>query len=47
MGYDVGDAWRRLTGNIGKRGASIGHLGKNKPNLNQCGQLVSDRTSRI
>ncbi|MBR3258422.1 MAG: molybdopterin-dependent oxidoreductase, partial [Eggerthellaceae bacterium] len=28
-----------LTGNIGKRGASIGHLGKNKPYLNQAAML--------
>ena len=39
---EMGHAWATLaslTGNIGKRGASIGHLGKNKPNLNQAGNL--------
>lgn len=39
---ELGHAWgtlAALTGNIGKRGASIGHLGKNKPYLNQAGNL--------
>ncbi len=39
---ELGHAWgilASLTGNIGKRGASVGHLGKNKPNLNQAGNL--------
>ena len=36
----VGMTWAclaALTGNIGKRGASIGHLGKSKPTINMAG----------
>ena len=39
---ELGHCWgtlAALTGNIGKRGASVGHLGKNKPYLNQAGNL--------
>ena len=39
---ELGHTWgilASLTGNIGKRGASVGHLGKNKPYLNQAGNL--------
>ncbi len=39
---EMGMTWATLaslTGNIGKRGASIGHLGKNKPSINQAGIL--------
>lgn len=39
---EMGHTWgilASLTGNIGKRGASVGHLGKNKPYLNQAGNL--------
>ena len=39
---EMGMTWATLaalTGNIGKRGASIGHLGKNKPYLNQASLL--------
>ncbi|MBR3257726.1 MAG: molybdopterin-dependent oxidoreductase, partial [Eggerthellaceae bacterium] len=40
--HEMGHAWATLaalTGNIGKKGASIGHLGKPKPYLNSAGIL--------
>ena len=47
---EMGMTWAclaSLTGNIGKKGASIGHLGKSKPDINMAGLVFPTGLSRI